>query len=108
MVCGCSDMAAIVVLCWHVTSSILLIMTPPATKEIRELVMYQTTQLGWDTGQVAKALQLSTRTVQRIKKLHNEIGATVLDPSDDVGRPKAMSPTHIKAFSFLSPFIFCS
>jgi transposase len=73
-------------------------------KQIRELVVYQTIQLGWKAGQVSKALNLTPRTVQRIMKLYNEIGATVMDPSGTVGRPKIMSQAHINVFPFLKPF----
>jgi transposase len=75
----------------------------PTTKEMRELVVYQTIKLGWNTGEVSKALNLTSRTVQRIMKLYNEIGAAVVDPSDAIGRPRILSQAHINVFPFLRP-----
>ena len=73
------------------------------TEQIRELIIYQTIQLGWKTDQVSVALKLNPRTVQRIVKRYKETGATSMDPSELIGRPKIMSQTHIKVLPFLNP-----
>jgi transposase len=65
-------------------------MRRPATKEVRELIVYQTERLGWTTDQVATALNVTSRTVQRVRKLNREIGDVTMEPSI-IGKAKILS-----------------
>src|ERR1700722_12910309 len=74
----------------------------PTTKEVRELIVYQTEKLGWTTAQVATALNITSRTVQRVKKLNSEIGDVTMDPSV-IGKAKILSLQHIDVCLITSP-----
>jgi transposase len=67
-------------------------------REVRQIIIYQTEKLGWNTPQVAKSLNLSTRTVQRVKKLHHELGVIIDEHTGPPGRPKLMSEDDINVF----------
>jgi transposase len=81
-----------------------------ATTEIRKLVIYQTEQLGWNTRQVAEALGLTSRTVQRVKKRHHDEGVVTRADHKAHGRPKVMSSAQINVCSrpvLCDPTEFC-
>lgn len=69
-----------------------------ASKELRELVVYQAEKLGWTTRQIAEALNIGIRTVQQVKKLHHDEGV-VLKSHGPLGRPKLMSKAHVNVSS---------
>jgi transposase len=65
------------------------------TREVRELVIYQTEKLGWKTTEIATALNMQIWTVQRIKKLYDDVGVVISDHNGSLGRPKLMSEDNI-------------
>jgi len=65
------------------------------TREVHELVIYQANKLQWDNAFIAKALNIHIRSVQRIKKLHDEVGLVISQHDGPRGRPKLMSEDNI-------------
>jgi transposase len=68
------------------------------SREMRELVIYQAEKLGWNTSQIATALNLHIRSVQRIKKLYDDVGLVISEHNGPLGRPKLMSEDNLNVW----------
>jgi transposase len=63
-------------------------------KRVREIVVYQNEILGWNSTQIAIALDIPLRSVQRMLQRWKELGE-VLDDPKQAGRPRLMNDHHI-------------